>query len=313
MSTFFVKRHTLYVEGEKSHIDSGREKTWYSPMTMTATTRREENCFAGGGWHGSPFAQPPPLLGRCAGRGARAGAALPAVPGGGGSDSNTHGSKGSPRCADHFDYTYVGEHFFVKKNFPGQNLCSSAFGGNILPYTKQRARPAQKPISGTPPPPHSPGAHAIPPPPQSNFRAAQLRVQRAGSVIFSSVHCRLFVYVRTQGQGMGPSISHSINNLHYTCTVCKHTVPLHNFTGPRHNTRSSMKPWTSLFGQRACRASACSDSRAALFSYSNPSGNGKHVRLWCWLCGADPALMRTPTEKRLLDLMEAHASPAARK
>ena len=28
----------------------------------------------------------------------------------------------------------------MKKNFPGQNLCSGACGGNIRPYTKQRAR-----------------------------------------------------------------------------------------------------------------------------------------------------------------------------
>ena len=36
---------------------------------------------------------PLPLLGRRAGRGDWAGAALPAVPGGGGSDPNIHGSK----------------------------------------------------------------------------------------------------------------------------------------------------------------------------------------------------------------------------
>ena len=93
--------------------------------------------------------------------------------GGGGSDPDIYGSKLSPRRADHFDYTYVGEHFFVKKNFPGQNLCSGAFG-NIRPYTKQRAR-HRSPFLERPPPPPSPGAHAIPPPPpQSHFRAAQL-------------------------------------------------------------------------------------------------------------------------------------------
>ena len=78
-----------------------------------------------------------------------------------------------PRRADHFDYTYVGEHFFVKKIFPGQNLCSGAFGGNICPYTKQRAR-HRSPFLERPPPPPLPGAHAIPPP-QSNFRAALKR------------------------------------------------------------------------------------------------------------------------------------------
>ena len=48
----------------------------------------------------------------------------------------------------------------MKKFFPGQNLCSGA-----LHKTKG---PAQKPISGTPPPP-SPGAHAIPPPRKAIF------------------------------------------------------------------------------------------------------------------------------------------------
>ena len=56
---------------------------------------REENCFAGGGGDGTEahLLNPPPLLGRRAGRGVWAGAALPAVPGGGGSDPNIHGSK----------------------------------------------------------------------------------------------------------------------------------------------------------------------------------------------------------------------------
>ena len=51
----------------------------------------------------------------------------------------------------------------MKKNFPRQNLCSGAFGGNNRPYTKQRARHGS-PFLEPPPPPPSPGAHAIPPP-----------------------------------------------------------------------------------------------------------------------------------------------------
>ena len=51
----------------------------------------------------------------------------------------------------------------MKKIFPGQNLCSGAFGGNNRPYTKQRARHGSPFLE--PPPPPSPGAHAIPPPP----------------------------------------------------------------------------------------------------------------------------------------------------
>ena len=64
----------------------------------------------------------------------------------------------------------------MKKYFLGQNLCSGAFGGNIRPYTKQRARHGTPFLE--PPPPPSPGAHAIPPP-QSNFRAAQRQALRA--------------------------------------------------------------------------------------------------------------------------------------
>ena len=51
----------------------------------------------------------------------------------------------------------------MKKFVPGQNLCSSAFGGNIRPYTKQRAQ-HRSPFLERPPTPPSPGAHAIPPP-----------------------------------------------------------------------------------------------------------------------------------------------------
>ena len=51
----------------------------------------------GGGWHGSPFLQPPlPLLG---GRGVWAGAALPAVPGGGGGSTPTYMAQNDPHVA----------------------------------------------------------------------------------------------------------------------------------------------------------------------------------------------------------------------
>ena len=77
-----------------------------SRQLNTQNARREENCFAegGGGWHGSPFAQPPPLplLGHRAGRGVWAGAALPAVPGegrGGGGPTPTHMPQNDPHVA----------------------------------------------------------------------------------------------------------------------------------------------------------------------------------------------------------------------
>ena len=63
----------------------------------------------------------------------------------------------------------------MKKKFPGQNLCSGAFGGNIRPYTKQKARHGSPFLE--PPPPSFAGrpCHPPPPPPQSNFRAALSR------------------------------------------------------------------------------------------------------------------------------------------
>ena len=51
-------------------------------------------CGGGGDGTEAHLPNPPlPLLGRRAGRGVWAGATLPAVPGGGGSDPNIHGSK----------------------------------------------------------------------------------------------------------------------------------------------------------------------------------------------------------------------------
>ena len=52
---------------------------------------REENCFAGGGWHGSPFAQPPPSPSLVAVLGGGFGLGLPYLPcrGGGGGEVQT--------------------------------------------------------------------------------------------------------------------------------------------------------------------------------------------------------------------------------
>ena len=96
---------------------------------------------------------PLPLLGRRAGRGVWTGAALPAVPGGGGGPTPTYMAQNDP----HITLIILTAHmwggvFFVKTNFPGQNLCSGAFGGQHLSLHKTKG-PARKPISGTPPPP----------------------------------------------------------------------------------------------------------------------------------------------------------------
>ena len=139
---------------------------------------REENCFGGGG-EGTEIhlPNPPPLV---AVPGGGCGPGLPYLPCGGGSNAVRGGGGGTPtdmaqndppRRADHFDYTYVGGNFLVKKAFPGQNLCSGAFGGNIRPYTKQRARHGSPFLE--PPPPLIRRA-PMPSPPQSNFRVAQL-------------------------------------------------------------------------------------------------------------------------------------------
>ena len=122
---------------------------------------------------------PLPLLGRRAGRGVWAGAALPAVPGEGG-PTPTYMTQNDPRVA----LIILTEHMWGKivswKTFSGPKFVFRAFGGNIRLYTKQRARhgsPFLEP-SGPPPPP-SPGVHAISPP-QSNFRAALVPLRKGG-------------------------------------------------------------------------------------------------------------------------------------
>ena len=65
----------------------------------------------------------------------------------------------------------------MKKIFPGQNLCSGAFGGNSRPYTKQRAR-HRSPFLERPPPPLLRRAPMPSPPLQSNFRAALLLIRK---------------------------------------------------------------------------------------------------------------------------------------
>ena len=61
------------------------------------STRREANCFAGGGGDGTEAHWPnPPLR---AGRGVWAGAALPAVPGGGGGPTPTSMPQNDPHVA----------------------------------------------------------------------------------------------------------------------------------------------------------------------------------------------------------------------
>ena len=85
----------------------------------------------------------------------------------------------------------------MKRNFPGQNLCSGAFGGNIRPYTKQRAR-HRSPFLERPPPSFAGRpCHPPPPPPAKQFsgrpgftRTGEHRLaQAAFCTLGTHIHC----------------------------------------------------------------------------------------------------------------------------
>ena len=108
----------------------------YACLAWTTTAKndqnflgREENCCAGGGGTEAHLPNPGGSLCYCT-------CAQEAI------STKSAGRKWLVSGLEDHRYlsVYVGEIFFVKKNFPGQNLCSGAFGGNIRPYSKQRAR-----------------------------------------------------------------------------------------------------------------------------------------------------------------------------
>ena len=107
-----------------------------------------KNIALGGGMARKPICPtpPPPLVAVPGVRrgGFGAGAALPAVPGGGGGGSTpTSVAQNDPHVALIILTTHMwgggGGGFFGGRSFLVQHLCSGAFGGNIGPYTKQRA------------------------------------------------------------------------------------------------------------------------------------------------------------------------------
>ena len=100
----------------------------------------------GGGWHGSPFAQPPPPPPWSPCREGGLGWGCPTCRAGGGGVRPQH--TWLKMIPDHFDYTYVGEIFFVKKIFRAK-ICVPA--PLVRPYTKQKARHGS-PFLEPPPP-----------------------------------------------------------------------------------------------------------------------------------------------------------------
>ena len=93
-----------------------------------------------------PICPTPPSPSLVAVPGGGFGLALPHLPcrGGGGGPTPTYMAQNDPHVALIILTTHLWGKFFCEKKFSGPkfvfNLCSSAFGGNIRPYTKQRAR-----------------------------------------------------------------------------------------------------------------------------------------------------------------------------
>ena len=88
---------------------------------------------------------------------------LPCPGGRGGGATPTYMAQNDPHVALIILTTHMWRKLFREKNFPGQILCSGAFGGNIRPYTKQRAWHGSPFLE--PPPPSFAGRPCHPPPP----------------------------------------------------------------------------------------------------------------------------------------------------
>ena len=95
--------------------------------------------------------------------------------GGGGGSTPTYMAQNDAHVALIILTTHMWGKMFRENNFPGQNLCSGAFGGNIRLHTKQRAR--QKAHFWKPPPSFAwRPSHPPPPPPRKAiFRSPSLR------------------------------------------------------------------------------------------------------------------------------------------
>ena len=169
-----IQIHAMQTSEEQQMFNQHKNLMCEETGQATATGR-EENCFAGGMARKPICPTPPfPVLGRCAGRGVWAGAALLAVPGGGGSPTPTSMAQNDPHVALIILTTHMWGKFFREKNFSGPKFVFGRLWWQH-PSLHKTKRPARKPISGTPPPP-SPGAHATPPPPAKQFSGRRDRV-----------------------------------------------------------------------------------------------------------------------------------------
>ena len=157
-------RHTFcglqkHVRGKRAASSSGRIVVARSRLhaAVWGCTKWQENCSAGGRWHGGPFAQSPTpaLLGRRAEMGGLARGCPTCRAGGGEGSTPTCAAQKDPHVALIILTTHLwGKHFWWQKLFRAK---SCAFGANIRSYTTQRARHGTPFLQ--PPPPHAEPRH----------------------------------------------------------------------------------------------------------------------------------------------------------
>ena len=112
----------------------------------------EENCFAGGGWHGSPFAQPPPPppWSPCREGGLGWGCPTCRARGGGGrGPTPTYVAQNDPHVALIILTTHMQGKFFPWKKFSGPKFVFRRLWWQHPSLHKTKG-PARKPISGGP-------------------------------------------------------------------------------------------------------------------------------------------------------------------
>ena len=131
-----IQEHTIPSKGE-----------WASPCQGVG-----RKLLCRGGMARKPICPTPPLplLGRRAGRGVWAGAALPAVPGRGG-PTPTYMAQNDPHVALIILTTHMRGKFFREKKFSGPKFVFRRLWWQHPSLHKTKG-PARKPISGTPPP-----------------------------------------------------------------------------------------------------------------------------------------------------------------
>ena len=139
--------------------------------------------LCGGGWHGSPFARPPPPpWSPCREGGLGRGCPTCRAVGGRGGLTPTYMAQNDPHVALNILTAHMwGGGIFREKNFSGPNFVFRRLRHQHPPLHKTKG-PARKPISGTPLPLLRRAPMPSPPhPPQSRFRVTRprRRLQRA--------------------------------------------------------------------------------------------------------------------------------------